>query len=131
VAVLGGFGFLSLGIAALGRSLVTSGNASDQYGLMAFGLAVSIPPFGAACVLAGRALTTERVWKVVGSGLLLALGITVALGCLLVHQFLLAQHSGRASEAAWIIGGLFGGIPVALVGLVLAAYTAAKAEPAT
>ena len=52
-------------------------------------------------------------------------------GCLLVHQVLLANNGGRDSQPGWIIGGLLGGIPLAILGLVLLARTAAKAEPAT
>ena len=130
-AILGGLGLLALGIAALARAVVGPAIVSDYHGVMAFGLAVSIPPFGAACLLLGRACTTERVWKVIGSGFLVGLGTTVALGCLLVHQFVLAQRGGLVASSELIFGGLFGGIPLAVLGLVLLARAAAKAEPAT
>ncbi|HEY3449067.1 MAG TPA: hypothetical protein VGK67_22080 [Myxococcales bacterium] len=128
---LGVCGFLALGIAQLGRAIVgPTVHRSDYYGTLVFALAIAIPAFGAACLMLGRAFTEKRVWKVIGSAFLLGLGANVALGCLAIHQFILADHYRNSSESGWIFGALFGGIPIAIVGLVLLALSSAKAAKA-
>ncbi|MGC4118152.1 MAG: hypothetical protein QM765_27095 [Myxococcales bacterium] len=123
-------GFLALGIAQLGRMVVGTAHQSDYHGVLVFALAIAIPTFGAACVMLGRSFTEKRVWKVIGSAALLGLGADAALFCLAIHQFILADRYRSGSEAGWIFGALFGGIPVALVGFVLLVRTSGKAAQA-
>ncbi len=126
-AYTGGCGLLALGIAQLARTVVGPNvHRSDYHGTLAFALGIGLVTFAAACLMAGRALTVKRSWKVLGSAALLAVGADFALGCLLVHQYLMADHYRRASESGLIFAGLFGGIPVAVVGLALLARTSAK-----